>query len=93
MGSYKTPGVYIEEIPKLPQSVADVPTAIPGFVGYTEFASSGSDKTNRDLSHTPVRIGSLLEYEKYFGKAKPMPVSGEKGKHRFVAVGGLFKNI
>lgn len=84
MGSYKTPGVYIEEIPKLPQSVADVPTAIPGFVGYTEFASSGSDKTNKDLSHTPVRIGSLLEYEKYFGKAKPMSVSGEKGKHRFV---------
>ena len=42
MASYKTPGVYVEEIPKLPQSVADVPTAIPGFIGYTEFSSSNS---------------------------------------------------
>ncbi|RUL58430.1 phage tail sheath family protein [Prevotella koreensis] len=57
--SYKTPGVYVEEIPKLPQSVADVPTAIPGFVGYTESGSEGI---------VPVKITSIIEYENNFGK-------------------------
>ncbi|OUL35151.1 phage tail sheath C-terminal domain-containing protein [Nostoc sp. 106C] len=36
--TYKTPGVYIEEISKFPPSVAQVETAIPAFVGYTEKA-------------------------------------------------------
>ena len=36
--TYKTPGVYIEEIPKFPPSVAPVDTAIPAFIGYTEKA-------------------------------------------------------
>ena len=67
MASYKTPGVYVEEIPKLPQSVADVPTAIPGFVGYTEFASSNSDISVPDLLNKPKKIGSLLEFERFFG--------------------------
>jgi hypothetical protein len=60
---YKTPGVYIEEIPKFPPSVAPVDTAIPAFVGYTQRAAEG--KT--DLTLTPVRITSLLEYEVSFG--------------------------
>lgn len=34
--TYKTPGVYIEEISKFPPSIAQVETAIPAFVGYTE---------------------------------------------------------
>ncbi|MBP1653020.1 MAG: phage tail protein, partial [Bacteroidetes bacterium] len=38
MAEYKTPGVYIEEIPKLPPSIASVETAIPAFIGYTEKA-------------------------------------------------------
>jgi phage tail sheath protein FI len=36
--SYKTPGVYIEEIAKFPPSVAEVETAIPVFVGHTRKA-------------------------------------------------------
>ncbi|MDJ0674770.1 MAG: phage tail sheath C-terminal domain-containing protein [Calothrix sp. MO_167.B42] len=36
--SYKTPGVYIEEISKFPPSIAEVATAIPVFIGYTEQA-------------------------------------------------------
>ncbi len=36
--TYKTPGVYIEEIVKFPPSVAQVETAIPAFIGYTEKA-------------------------------------------------------
>ena len=83
--SYKTPGVYVEEIPKLPQSVADVPTAIPGFVGYTEFASSNSDPDNTDLVNEPIKIGSLLEYERLFGKAPKLELSPNgKFEHKFV---------
>lgn len=83
--SYKTPGVYVEEIPKLPQSVADVPTAIPGFVGYTEFASSNSDQEVSDLLKEPIKIGSLLEYERCFGKAPKLALS-PKGDfdHKYV---------
>lgn len=62
--SYKTPGVFLEEIPKLPPSVAQVETAIPAFVGYTEIAQ---DLAPDDLKNVPTRIGSLVEYELYFG--------------------------
>jgi len=64
--AYKTPGVYIEEIPKLPSSVAQVETAIPAFIGYTEKAKI---KEDGDLNLVPTRITSLLEYETYFGGA------------------------
>ena len=63
--SYKTPGVYVEEISKFPPSVAEVATAIPAFVGYTEKAKIYVDG---DLIKIPTRIKSLLEYEQYFGK-------------------------
>ena len=36
MTSYKTPNVYVEEISTFPPSVAEVSTAIPAFIGYTE---------------------------------------------------------
>lgn len=64
-GTYKTPGVYVEEITKLPPSVAEVDTAVPAFVGYTEFAKRYVDD---DLIKIPTRIKSLLEYEQYFGQ-------------------------
>lgn len=57
--SYKTPGVYVEEISKFPPSVAEVETAIPAFIGYTE----------KGPENVPTRITSLLEYETLFGKA------------------------
>lgn len=66
--TYKTPGVYVEEIAKFPPSVAQVETAIPAFVGYTEKADK---KVAGDLIMNPTRITSLLEYESYFGKADP----------------------
>lgn len=68
MAEYKTPGVYIEEIPKLPPSIASVETAIPAFIGYTEKAKWKEDK---DLHNRPWRIKSLLEYEQYYGYADP----------------------
>lgn len=63
--SYKTPGVYVEEISKFPPSVAEVETAIPAFVGYTEKAKRFTDN---DLHNLPTRIKSLLEFEQFFGK-------------------------
>ncbi|MBQ4818588.1 phage tail sheath family protein [Aquimarina sp. MMG016] len=63
--NYKTPGVYIEEIPKLPPSIAQVETAIPAFIGYTEKAKD--ERTGEELLLEPKRIRSLLEYERLFG--------------------------
>lgn len=63
MAGYKIPGVYVEEISVFPPSVAEVETAVPAFIGYTQ-TSPGS------LRNKPVKIGSLLEYEVQFGKAR-----------------------
>lgn len=63
MAGYKTPGVYVEEISFLPPSVAEVETAVPAFIGYTQTSPS-------HLRNKPVKIGSLLEYEAQFGKAR-----------------------
>lgn len=63
---YKTPGVYVEEIPKLPPSVAQVETAIPAFVGYTEKA----ERNGEPLISTPTRISSMVEFIRYYGGAK-----------------------
>lgn len=61
--TYKTPGVYVEEIPKLPPSVAQVETAIPAFIGYTEKA----EKNGESLINTPTRINSMVEFIQYYG--------------------------
>ena len=63
MATYNTPGVYIEEIALFPPSVAQVETAIPAFIGYTQKAK----KENDDLTLVPTRIMSLVEYVQYFG--------------------------
>lgn len=78
MATYKTPGVYIEEIALFPPSVAQVETAIPAFIGYTEKAEMnglpiptipiGPPGSVVQVSE-PVRISSLLEYINYFGTA------------------------
>ena len=61
---YKTPGVYVEEIPKLPPSVAQVETAIPAFIGYTE----KHEKNGESLFKKAKTVSSLAEFEAYFGK-------------------------
>lgn len=124
--TYRTPGVYIEEISKFPPSIAEVETAIPAFIGYTQKAAKGgvdyldllkksaaaaetakkaqedadkakteaeanpsdtakqdaakkaqedADKAKADadvakFTPVPVRITSLLEYEKFFGQTQ-----------------------
>ncbi|WP_163379345.1 phage tail sheath family protein [Cyclobacterium sp. SYSU L10401] len=74
--NYKTPGVYIEEISKFPPSVAQVETAIPAFIGYTEKAREKEADTTETLLNQPKRIVSLLDYETFFGG--PDPESGIK---------------
>jgi phage tail sheath protein FI len=64
----KTPGVYVNEIPSFPPSIAQVATAVPAFIGYTQMAQTTGGK---DLTNKPTRITSLLEYELYFGKGQP----------------------
>lgn len=63
----KTPGVYVNEIPSFPPSIAQVATAIPVFIGYTQIAQ---DLQGNNLTNKPIRITSLLEYELYFGLAQ-----------------------
>ena len=63
--NFKTPGVYIQEISKFPPSVAQVETAIPAFIGYTQRAQERAQAG--DLHFKPKRITSLLEYERYYG--------------------------
>lgn len=64
----KTPGVYLEEIPVFPASVAAVATAVPAFIGYVEKAEVNGVGVP---VNQPVRITSLLEYESIFGRGFP----------------------
>lgn len=69
MGTYKTPGVYIVEKNAFPNSVVEVETAVPAFVGYTEIAMAGTDS----LLKKAFKINSFNEFEIYFGGAnKPV---------------------
>lgn len=74
--AYKTPGVYIEEISKFPPSVAQVETAIPAFIGYTDKAVVDGVDFHAESIFRPVKISSLPEYELYFGGA-PNPTTIE----------------
>lgn len=70
--TYKTPGVYVEEISKLPPSVAQVETAIPAFVGYTQKA----EKRGESLINKPTRLSSMIEFiESYGGQREPESIS------------------
>lgn len=61
----KTPGVYIVEKNTFPNSVVEVATAVPAFIGHTEKAING----NKTLLNKPWRITSMAEFHTYFGGA------------------------
>jgi phage tail sheath protein FI len=63
MGQMKTPGVYIVEKSAFPNSVVEVATAVPAFIGYTDMADNGG----KSLKNKPWRISSMAEYHRYFG--------------------------
>jgi len=64
---FRKPGVYIEEISKFPPSVAEVETAIPAFIGFTEKGVHNG----QSIINKPLRINSLLDYQQIFGFPKP----------------------
>ncbi len=61
----QTPGVYTVEKNAFPNAVAQVPTAIPAFIGYTETAVKGG----KPIINVPTMINSLAEYQQHFGGA------------------------
>lgn len=63
MGAMKTPGVYIVEKNAFPNSVVEVATAVPAFIGHTEKA----DNRSKPLSFKPWRISSMAEFHQYYG--------------------------
>ena len=71
MATYKTPDVYVEEISLFPPSVAEVETAIPAFIGYTEKALKNGVE---DVTLVPTKITSLVEFKETFGEAAPVDV-------------------
>ncbi len=60
----KTPGVYVTELDAFPPSIVGVQTAVPAFIGYTQYAEiSGKPVFNR-----PIKVNSMVDFEKIFGK-------------------------
>jgi phage tail sheath protein FI len=59
----KTPGVYIIEKSAFPNSVVEVATAVPAFIGYTERA----DNKGKTLLNKPWKVSSMAEFHNYFG--------------------------
>ena len=59
---YKTPGVYIEEVSAFPNSVAQVETAIPAFVGYTPQATF----EGKSFLNVPTKITSFADFKAIF---------------------------
>ncbi len=72
----KTPGVYIVEKNAFPNSVVEVATAVPAFIGYTEKAVNG----NKSLLNKPWRITSMAEFRSYFGGAPKPQFKIEEGE-------------
>jgi len=59
------PGVYIDEKNAFPNSVVQVATAVPVFIGHTKKA----EKEGETLLNKPIKINSMDEYANYFGEA------------------------
>ncbi len=68
MATYKTPDVYVEEISLFPPSVAEVETAVPAFIGYTEKA----DRNGEKLTMKPTPVRSMIEFQRFFGGGPPI---------------------
>lgn len=69
--NYKTPGVYVEEVSIFPPSIAEVATAIPAFIGYTDKAQF----KGKNLAGEAVEVGSLVEFEERFGRGPAVDIS------------------
>lgn len=63
----QTPGVYIDEINAFPNSVVEVATAIPAFIGYTPQA----EYEGQSYLNTPVKITSFQDFQAFFTYPNP----------------------
>lgn len=80
--TYKTPGVYVEEVSTFPPSVAPVETAIPAFIGYTAKAT----KNGESILNVPTKVNSFVEFSQYFGGAPDKNVIIRlNGQNQFVS--------
>lgn len=84
---FKTPGVYLNEINAFPNSVVEVATAIPAFIGYTQKAAHQSSS----LLNKPWRITSFGEFVEHFGATPKFEftVTNMAGTLRIEQTGGL----
>jgi hypothetical protein len=57
-----TPGVYIDEVNAFPNSVVQVATAVPAFIGYTPNASY----EGKSYLMKPVKITSMNDFNAFF---------------------------
>jgi len=78
MANYRSPGVYVEEISTLPPSIAEVESAVPAFIGYTQIATN---LATDDLAGVPTPINSMADYIQLFGGPDI-----ENGSHLTIAV-------
>lgn len=62
----KTPGVYIDEVNAFPNSVVEVATAIPAFIGYTPQAKY----EGQSYLFKPVEITSMADFNAFFSYPK-----------------------
>ena len=63
MAQLKTPGVYLVEKNAFPNSIVEVATAVPAFIGYTQKAENGT----KSLLNKPFKVSSLSEFMQYYG--------------------------
>jgi len=87
--SIQYPGVYVTETSAGTTSVQQVPTDIPGFIGYTE-------KAENNGQYKPILINSLNDFEKNFGgaPASQYPVAkvdGPAAAYDFAVNGQYYK--
>ena len=66
-----TPGVYVEEKNAFNSSVTGIKTAIPAFIGYTEWIH----KDGQSFEFQPIRITSINDYHALFGGRYKRPFS------------------
>lgn len=61
----KVPGVYVTELPAFPPSIVGVQTAVPLFIGYTEYATDPVSKQPAYMKAIP--LASMADYYSWFG--------------------------
>lgn len=62
MATYKTPGVYINEINGFANSVVPIATAVPAFIGYTPKAEYQGQSYNKKAQ----KINSFAEFQAFY---------------------------